>query len=79
MPYSYAVWMEQNGKWRTSGLRVIKVERIIKDNSVHVFVLSSVKLKVDRKTISEEIGWVFSDEKTEIMVNIQQSRPQNSK
>lgn len=49
--------MEKNCKWRTSGARVVGVERTIKDLAVQIFVLPSVK--VIRKTISEEIGWVL--------------------
>lgn len=64
------------------GLRVIEMERTIKDSSVQIFLLPPVKIKDNRKIISEEIACVFffSDEKNEIIVvNIQQSRSQNSK
>lgn len=69
--------MEQNCKWRASGARVVSMGRIIKDLSVQIFVLSSVK--VIRKTISEEIAWVFflTGKQKLFLVNIQQWKRQN--
>lgn len=47
-------------------LRMVEMERIIKDISVQIFLLSWVKIKENGKIISKEIGCVFffSDEKT---------------
>lgn len=61
---------------------MVEMERIIKDISVQIFLLPWVKIKENGKIILEEIGYFifFSDEKTVIIVvNIQQSRSQNSK
>lgn len=58
-PTGYVLWMEQDCKWKTLGLKVVEMEKIIKDISVQIFVSSSLKIKENCKTISEEIGWGF--------------------